>query len=109
LGEREIAVARELTKLHEEIYRGKISGAVKHFTNQAPRGEFTIILSGYDNSERVWSREEVEAELVKRVGKGEAASTVAKQVAGISGWSRRDVYRQINNMDIYGVDNKHES
>ena len=108
LGEREIAVARELTKLHEEIYRGTISGAVKHFTNQTPRGEFTIILSGHDKTERKWSLEEVEAELIKRVGKGESASTVAKNVAGISGWSRRDVYNQINNMDIYGVDNKNE-
>jgi 16S rRNA (cytidine1402-2'-O)-methyltransferase len=44
LGDRNVAVCREMTKLHEEIYRGILSDAVKHF--QKPRGEFTIVISG---------------------------------------------------------------
>jgi len=44
LGERNVAVCRELTKLHEEIFRGTLSEAVKHF--QKPRGEFTIVIQG---------------------------------------------------------------
>jgi 16S rRNA (cytidine1402-2'-O)-methyltransferase len=44
LGERRIAVARELTKLHEEIWRGTMSGAIARFAE--PRGEFTLVIEG---------------------------------------------------------------
>ena len=43
-GERPIAVCRELTKLHEEVYRGTPSGGLEHF--DAPRGEFVVVLAG---------------------------------------------------------------
>ena len=44
LGDRRIAVCRELTKLHEEIWRGTLSGAIAHFAE--PRGEFTLVIEG---------------------------------------------------------------
>jgi len=44
LGDRRIAIGRELTKLHEEVFRGTIKEAVDHFT--APRGEFTLVIEG---------------------------------------------------------------
>lgn len=43
LGDRDVAVARELTKLHEEIFRGTLSQALERFL--APRGEFTIVVA----------------------------------------------------------------
>ena len=44
LGDRRVAVCRELTKLHEEIWRGTLGDAIEHFA--APRGEFTIVIEG---------------------------------------------------------------
>ena len=44
LGDRRIAVCRELTKMHEEIFRGSVSEAAAHFTE--PRGEFTLVIEG---------------------------------------------------------------
>ncbi len=44
LGERRLAICREMTKLHEEIFRGTVSEAIDHFAN--PRGEFTLIIEG---------------------------------------------------------------
>lgn len=44
LGERRLAVCREMTKIHEEIFRGTVSQAIEHF--QKPRGEFTLVIEG---------------------------------------------------------------
>jgi 16S rRNA (cytidine1402-2'-O)-methyltransferase len=46
LGDRRCVVARELTKLHEEVRREPLSAALAHFTATAPRGEFTIVVAG---------------------------------------------------------------
>lgn len=46
LGDRKVAVAKELTKLHEQVYRGSISDAVKHFSQDGIRGEFVIVVEG---------------------------------------------------------------
>ena len=49
LGDREIAVCRELTKLHEEVFRSGVSGALEHFL--APRGEFVLVVPGASASD----------------------------------------------------------
>jgi len=46
LGNRELVIARELTKMYEEIYRGSVSMAIQKFTEVKPRGEFTIVVRG---------------------------------------------------------------
>ncbi len=46
LGDRPVAVARELTKVHEEVWRGKLAGALEHFRQHPPRGEFTLVVGG---------------------------------------------------------------
>jgi len=43
-GERPVVLARELTKIHEEFFRGNVTGALEHLLEQEPRGEFVIIL-----------------------------------------------------------------
>ena len=43
LGDRDVVIGREMTKLHEEIFRGTVSDAIEHF--QKPRGEFTIVVA----------------------------------------------------------------
>jgi len=47
MGDRNVAVCREMSKLHEEIFRGPLSAAVRHFNR--PRGEFTIVIQGIGN------------------------------------------------------------
>jgi 16S rRNA (cytidine1402-2'-O)-methyltransferase len=46
LGDRRVVVARELTKLHEEFRRERISQALAHFAEHRPRGEFTLVVEG---------------------------------------------------------------
>ena len=46
--DRQVSVARELSKVHEEHVRGTLAEAIAHFTDTAPRGEFVIVVAGYD-------------------------------------------------------------
>ncbi|MFP6725131.1 MAG: 16S rRNA (cytidine(1402)-2'-O)-methyltransferase [Candidatus Poribacteria bacterium] len=48
LGDRRICIARELTKKFEEIFYGTVSEAIDKFTDQPPRGEFTVVVAGVD-------------------------------------------------------------
>jgi 16S rRNA (cytidine1402-2'-O)-methyltransferase len=93
LGDRQIAVGRELTKLHEEIFRGSLSQAIQHFTQASPRGEFTLILAGGTIQPERWSKERLEIELNAQPSRGESASQLAARMAAQSGWSRREIYQ----------------
>ena len=91
LGDRPIAVCRELTKMFEEVWRGTVSGARAHFAAQEPRGEFTLAIGGASGEER-WDEEQVRAALEERLKAGMSPARAAREVAALSGWPRREVY-----------------
>lgn len=94
LGDRPIAVARELTKLHEEIWRGSIGGALAHF--QEPRGEFVLVVEGNRNAQDgSWTEQELLAAIRDQLGSGETPSALAAKLSDTSGWRRRDIYALI--------------
>ncbi|OGO48219.1 MAG: 16S rRNA (cytidine(1402)-2'-O)-methyltransferase [Chloroflexi bacterium RBG_16_64_43] len=94
LGNRQMAVARELTKLHEEILRGRVSEVLEHFERHAPRGEVTLVIAGAPPAvPTAWDESRVRKEVQARVAAGETATHAAAEVAHESGWTRRTVYR----------------
>ena len=95
LGDRQIAVGRELTKLYEEIFRGSLSEACEHFTENPPRGEFTLVLAGNSTQTERWTEERLNAELQPQLTKGEPSSQLAARFARPSGWSRREIYQHL--------------
>lgn len=96
LGNRRIAVARELTKLHEEVIRGTVRQAREHFEQNEPRGEFTLVIDGHTvEQEGPWSEESLEVALRAGLKSGMPQSQLASEIASQSGWQRRDVYRKI--------------
>jgi 16S rRNA (cytidine1402-2'-O)-methyltransferase len=101
LGNRAMAVARELTKLHEEIYRGSISQARAHFSAQGQRGEITLVVAGKTAAEK-WSEAQVRATLRQRLDAGAAPSPLAGELAAVSGWPRREIYRLIMEIQAAG-------
>jgi len=99
LGNRQIAVARELTKLHEEIFRGKISEAVAHFDAQPPKGEITLVIAGASQEVEQWDFEEVREALKAGLARGKSPSSLAREIAAQSGWKRREIYRLVTEID----------
>ena len=96
LGNRQIAIARELTKLHEQIWRGSISAASEYFTQNEPRGEFTLVLAGKANVEKQkWAEDKLKIALKFGLKLGESPSVLAKRVAQESGWDRKEIYKRI--------------
>lgn len=92
LGDRPLAVCRELTKLHEEIWRGTISGARDHFAEVEPRGEFTLVIGGASQEHVRWEKARVRDALEELLAEGLARPAAARRVAAASGWSRGEVY-----------------
>jgi len=94
LGDRPIAVARELTKLHEEIYRGTVRSAREHFAQRGEvRGEVTLVLGGATEDSAVWDEARVLHALREALDRGVERKEAVRQVTQASGWPRREVYR----------------
>jgi 16S rRNA (cytidine1402-2'-O)-methyltransferase len=91
LGDRRIAVCRELTKLHEEIFRGTVGEALKHFI--APRGEFTLVIEGRGTAEKPRMTDAVEQQLHDLFLSGASAKEAVAAVAGETGLKRKELYQ----------------
>ncbi len=98
LGDREALVARELTKMHEELARGKLSALAERFSDEV-LGEVTIVVSGEGAEARPGPpAETLEDELRRRLAAGEAPTAVAREVARARDLRRADVYRAIERL-----------
>lgn len=97
LGNRELTVAREMTKIHEEYFQATVSQAREYFSQGSPRGEFTLVIAGAGEQDLKWSAPRVRAALEQARSEGKkSASGIAKQLAQESGWDRREIYDMIN-------------
>lgn len=89
--ERQIAVARELTKLHEELYRGQASEVLEHFSRNRVRGEIVLLLAP---AEKQAPQETVIETLQRlRLESDLPMKALAKQAARQHGLSGSDVYK----------------
>ncbi len=91
LGDRRVAVCRELTKVHEEVFRGTISQAIKHFTE--PRGEFTLVIEGKREKNKPQLTGDIERQLHYMYLSGATAKEAIARVAEETGLSRKELYR----------------
>jgi 16S rRNA (cytidine1402-2'-O)-methyltransferase len=91
LGDRKIAICRELTKIHEEVFRGTISQAIKHFTK--PRGEFTLVIEGKREKDKPQLTEDIERQLHYMYQSGVTAKEAIAKISGETGLPRKELYR----------------
>ena len=98
LGERPVALARELTKLHEEVWRGTLAAAIAHYAEVEPRGEFTLVVGGATPVAEVWDEAAVRAALTEAVARGQRGREAARAVAAQSSWPSRKVYQVLQTL-----------
>jgi 16S rRNA (cytidine1402-2'-O)-methyltransferase len=80
-----------LTKIHEEIFRGTVDEAIKHFTS--PRGEFTLVIEGETEQNRpALDRNKIEDRIRQMQKSGVKARTAISQLVEETGLSRKELY-----------------
>ena len=96
LGNRRIAVVKELTKIHEQVFRGTIKAAMTQFESTVPKGEFVLVVEGAAPlKEDEMSLEDAIAFARSRVEQGEKAAQAARQAAELSGYKKSEIYRAL--------------
>ncbi len=99
LGDRQVAVCRELTKMHEQILRTSLSEAYEYFLNNAPRGEFVLVVQGRTleeiEEERIakWEELSIEDHIKKYIEEGIDKKEAIKRVAKDRKITKSDIYK----------------
>ena len=92
--ERQIVLGRELTKIHEEFWRGTIDAAIALYREQRqPKGEYTLVVAGKEKTSKiVLSEAEIKAELQQLLDQGMTRSQASRHLAEITSLPRRQIY-----------------
>ncbi|MGL4883193.1 MAG: 16S rRNA (cytidine(1402)-2'-O)-methyltransferase [Waterburya sp.] len=92
--EREIVLARELTKIHEEFWRGNLGQAIALYTQERqPKGEYTLVLRGAVTTKVTMSAAELKIELKELLAQGMTRSQASRHLAQLTSLSRREIYQ----------------
>ena len=98
LGERKIALCRELTKLNEEIIRTTLSGAIEYYSANAPRGEYVLVIEGCTVKEanEFWTDMSIDEHVDFYVKQGMKKMDAIKSVAKDRNVAKNEIYKIVN-------------
>ena len=97
-GDRKISLCRELTKIHEEVIRTTISGAIDKYSLISPKGEFVLVIEGKPKeAEHQETIESAVTQIHELIDKGIRAADASKQIAKITRFSKSELYSKILN------------
>jgi len=97
LGDRKICVAREMTKMFEEYWRGNVSEAVQYFKSQPARGEFTLVVDGKKmNGNDRWTEAQLQLAIENELKNEKSAKEISAELAKRSGWNKKEIYALIS-------------
>jgi 16S rRNA (cytidine1402-2'-O)-methyltransferase len=94
-GNREIALVRELTKIHETVLITTLEKAVEYYEENTPKGEFVLIIKGVKPETEEYSLEDAVKLAERFMTEGMATSAAAKQAAEITNIKKGDIYKSL--------------
>ena len=98
LGDRNITICRELTKLHEDIWKTTLGEAVEHYKTNEPRGEYVLVMAGAPETadpEQELTLEQAAHRALELTGQGFGPTAAAKAAAQGTPYSKSEVYKQL--------------
>lgn len=96
LGDRRIALCRELTKIHEEVLRGTISDMIKYYEQHEPKGEYVLVIEGAPKEEEKTSDIEEAIDFARKlIEEGTKTSDACREAAKMYGFSKSEIYSAI--------------
>jgi 16S rRNA (cytidine1402-2'-O)-methyltransferase len=98
--DRQVVIGRELTKLHEEFWRGTVGESIEHYTHTEPQGEYVLVLAGAPVSHPTLSDAAIDRALIELMLNGTSRSQVSRIVAEEISQSRRYVYQLALAIDL---------
>lgn len=94
-GDRQISLCRELTKIHETVFRTTLSQAVDYYTDNTPKGEFVLVISGAEYlDEKINTIDDALTKVDDLISNGMRATDACKEIAKISDFSKSDIYSE---------------
>ena len=97
LGDREIAIVKELTKIHETVFRTTLNGALEYYEENPPKGEFVLIIKGAEAAEtdKQYTLEDAVLMAKAEIESGLSTSDAAKLAAKETGLKKGDIYKAL--------------
>ncbi len=100
---RSLVLAREMTKVHEEFWRGDLASAIALYTTKEPKGEYTLILGRSDRLQII-SPAALKAELLALISSGVSRSQASRQLAQATNLPRQQIYQMSLEIDLENRD-----
>lgn len=94
-GERDIALVKEITKVHENVVRTDLKTASTMFDEEKPKGEFVVIVDGKKIEEKEISFDKAVDEAKRLMADGMSTNAAAKEVAKITSFKKNDIYKAL--------------
>ena len=99
-GNRKIALCRELTKINEEVIRTTLEGAIAYYNENAPRGEYVLVIEGCSDADLTnqafWSSMSIAEHFEYYISQGISKMDAIKSVARDRGVPKNEIYKEIN-------------
>ncbi len=94
-GDRKVSLCRELTKIHEEVIRTTLSGAIEKYETVSPKGEFVLVIEGKQKeTASIDTIDDAIAQVNELISKGIRAADACKQIAKITSFTKGQLYSE---------------